>query len=310
MTKIRQSFKYFFIIFTILLFSCSPDDKGKSFPEYAETMNSGKLFVCIDSSISELISQPLDWYKTAYPKVELTYEVVSSRKSMQLLLSGDARAVVVARDYIKDEDSLMQAYNVKKHERFIMATDAIVFFTVKDFPLDTLNDLEIKSVLTEGTDLRSYYPKLEFEPELVISNLNSSEYANLRFEIAADKLSKELNLQATSVAVVDYVRKNPKSIGITLLSRVYQDSELKLLKIGFYDSTNKYIRPKPVHQSYIVQGLYPYSVKLYVYLLSERRDLPFWFGKYLSIEEKVQRYFLKSGIVPEFAKIVIIPEEG
>jgi hypothetical protein len=228
---------------------------------------------------------------------------------MAHLLSGDARVIVLPRDYLRDEDSLMKAYKVKKHEKMPIAYDGLVFFTQKDFPLDTLNHTEILSILKDGKAFKSYYPLLKLEPDLVINDINSSEYSNLRkLVLKGDSLKKKLKMMKSADSVIDYVY-GAYSIGIGYLSRVAKDTNLKLIKIGFTDSTGRRIRPKPVHQAYIVQDLYPYKVTIWAYLLEERRNLPFWFGKFLSIEEKVQRYFLDAGIVPAYARIKLIPED-
>jgi hypothetical protein len=52
-----------------------------------------------------------------------------------------------------------------------------------------------------------------------------------------------------------------------------------------------------------LRGYYPYKVPIYVYLLENRQNLPFWFSSFLAKETKVQKYFLDKGIVPTFAAI-------
>jgi ABC-type phosphate transport system substrate-binding protein len=312
MNKLLISALDLFLVSCLLLLinSCNQGNTdGKKPAEEVETMNSGKLTAYCDASLENIMSEPVEWYKKDYPKVKLTFQYANARNVMAHLLSGDARIIVLPRDYLRDEDSLMKVYKVKRHEKMPIAFDGLVFFTNRDFPLDTLNHSEILSVLRDGKALSSYYPKLKIEPELVINDINSSEYANLRkLVLKGDSLKKKLNFMKSADSVLDNVSRT-YSIGIAYLSQVAKDTTLKLLKIGFIDSAGRRIRPKPVHQAYIVQDLYPYKVTIWAYLLEERRNLPFWFGKFLSIEEKVQRYFLDAGIVPAFARIKLIPED-
>jgi len=300
----------FLIVCFPFLQSCNQGEpKDAKQAAEVETMNSGKLTAYCDSSLENIMAEPVGWYKKDYPKVTLTMQYANARNVMAHLLSGDARIIVLPRDYLRDEDSLMKAYKVKNHDKMPIAYDGLVFFAKKDFPLDTLNHTEILGILRDGKPVTAYYPNIKTEPDLVINDVNSSEYANLRkLVLKGDSLKKKFKFMKSADMVVDYV-SGAYSMGIGYLSRVAKDTSLKLIKIGFTDSAGRRIRPKPVHQAYIVQDLYPYKVTIWAYLLEERRNLPFWFGKFLSIEEKVQRYFLDAGIVPAYARIKLIPED-
>ncbi len=301
------------ILSIILLHSCNSDKQKEEHKveDYPETMNSGNLTAYCDLSIASLLDSAFIMYKVDYPRVNLNIETGNARQVMAKLLAGEARVILIARDYLRDEDSLMKVYNVEPHPRMEMAYDALVFFTNKDFPLDTLNAEQIAEFLQSDKDvLRKYYKQLKSEPELVCPNINSSEYANLHSLAARTQpILRKIKFVENFEAVKEYIATNNNRIGVCFLSQIVTDTSFKLIRIGFVNDKGRSIRPRQVHQAFIVQDLYPYKITLWAYVLQDARNLPYWFAKYLSVEEKVQRYFLNRGIVPAYARIKLIKED-
>lgn len=296
------------LIFTLLI-SCGDNKYKAKDPDEVETMNSGKLKVIIDESIKNVLDTGIVMYQNDYEKVLITKEFKNARKSMGELLGGLSRVVVIARDYLEDEDSLMVVHKVDKHYRMKIATDALVLFTKVDYPIDTLNHSEIKNIFQNGEKLSNIF-KVDGEPKYYINEVNSSEYAHFKKSILENNpLKKNVMFIEGIDEIKNQVYEN-NGVGFGLLSQLVGDDRFKLIQIGFNDSTGKYIRPVPVHQAYLVQGRYPYPVDYWVYLLEDRRNLPFWFASYLAKETKYQQLILDKGIVPEFARIQLVPEEN
>lgn len=296
------------LIFTLLI-SCGDNKYKAKDPDEVETMNSGKLKVIIDESIKNVLDTGIVMYQNDYEKVLITKEFKNARKSMGELLGGLSRVVVIARDYLEDEDSLMVVHKVDKHYRMKIATDALVLFTKVDYPIDTLNHSEIKNIFQYGEKLSNIF-KVDGEPKYYINEVNSSEYAHFKKSILENNpLKKNVMFIEGIDEIKNQVYEN-NGVGFGLLSQLVGDDRFKLIQIGFNDSTGKYIRPVPVHQAYLVQGRYPYPVDYWVYLLEDRRNLPFWFASYLAKETKYQQLILDKGIVPEFARIQLVPEEN
>ena len=308
----KETLKYSVLIFLLFfIVSCGEEEQksGGDTNEVTETMDSGELNVYCDESIYEVLDSAFNMYDEFYPKVKFSSEVVHSRKAMSLLLSGNARAVVIARDYLKDEDSLMEAYGVEEHLRMKIAEDALVFYTHPDFPVDTINASEIKEVLLNQKKMTDIYPQLKREPQFVINDPNSSEYSNLRQIVLDNKFIKHSHKMMNGHdSVMNYVKNTDNSIGIGYLSHVVKNPDYKKLRVGFTDSTGNHEMPQAVHQAYIVMRRYPFIVDYYVYLFQKRRDLPYWFATYMAKEARVQKYFKKYGIVPAFAKFKLIKQ--
>lgn len=298
------------LAFAVLFTSCDNKYEAKD-PDDLETINSGKLTVYCDELIKPILDSAFNLYTKEYQKVELTTVYANSRNVMSQLLSKEARVIVNARDYLTDEDSLMKVYNIENHKRFIIAYDALVYFTNKNFPVDTLNANQIANSILLGKELNSTTAGLNFEPSYATIDQYSSVYANFNSMIVKDNpLKRKVELFDNIDALKKHVAANNSIIGICFLSQIINEENFKMIRLGFdSDSLNQYITPKPVHQGYIVQDLYPYKVPYYTYLLEDRQNLPFWFGTFLAKQESVQRLFLDKGIVPAFARIKLKYEE-
>jgi ABC-type phosphate transport system substrate-binding protein len=302
--------KIIFFLIALMFVACEDKYTQKS-PESEETMNSGKITVYCDEAIKTVLEPAFPMYLKDYKNVKLNVIYDNSRNVMSQLLGNKARIVLNARDYLEDEDSLMKAYKVKPYERFELAYDGLVFFANKEFPVDTLNADQLEAALTGDKLLSQSTAGLNFEPTYATVNQNSSIFANLNSLIIKNKtLRKKVKLLNNIEEVKKQVSANNSIIGVGYLSQLVNDTNFKMIRFGFDSKLLKeYITPKPVHQGYIVQDLYPYKVTYYAYLQENRRNLPFWFATYLAKQEKVQRLFLDKGIVPAFARIKLKYEE-
>jgi len=280
----------------IVFSSCDSKYEAKD-PYDTETMNSGRIDIYCEDDLYDLFDTTFSIYEKDYQKVLLTRKKVTSRNAMASLLAGDARLIISSRNYLSDEDSLMKVYKVAEHSFMDIAEDALVFYVKKDFPKDTLNTLDLKQYLIGSKS--TLYDDIKISPTFILPNQNSSVYANFYKKVMDTALPLP-----TRIKIIDNVleKLDANSIGVGYLSSVLKDTTLKCLQLSYIDSAGIFIRPKPVHQSYIVLGKYPYPVKIRVLLLKENRDLAFWFASYIAKETRVQKYLKDNGIVPAFAK--------
>ncbi|MCX6155407.1 MAG: substrate-binding domain-containing protein [Candidatus Kapabacteria bacterium] len=298
-------------LFTLNFTACEEQNPKKN-GEIVETMNSGKLDVLCDDAVYSLMQKPISWYLETYNQVTLTVKPASCNEIMKNLLANQVRVCIISRDYSPREDSLMKVYKVEKHVRMPIADDAIVFYVKTGNMLDSLTDKQLFDVFTRNeARLSKMNPSLAGkEPIFAISgSVNSSLFYNFKNLVAkGSKIVCPMKMLSTPDSVVDFVLNTPNAIGIGYLSHVANNGKVRLIPIGFHDSSGKYFDAKPVHQSYLVQGLMPYKVTHYVYVLEDRKNLPFWFATYLGKERRVMEYLRDSGIVPSFAKFQLIPE--
>jgi phosphate transport system substrate-binding protein len=299
----------YLLIALIIVVSCNADRDDFQGEKY-ESINHGKLNIHVEESLYKLMDSAFQYYQEAYPNIELNVEVVHARKAMALLLSGETEGVISARTFLSDEDSLMNAYDVKRPE-MIIASDALVFYANNNFPLDTINDVQLVEILSGEKKFTDYFSVFESEPEIVSNSTNSSEFSNVQLLVLKNKiLKKYFKTFNSSDSVINYVAENNNKIGIGYLSQIYGNNKVKALKVGFINKNGNRVYPQIVHQGFIIQEKYPYINKIRVYTTEERMNKPFWFASFISKEAVVQRYLKDRGIVPEFAKFKLIREKS
>jgi ABC-type phosphate transport system substrate-binding protein len=285
---------------TILFQSCSKD-------KVKENLNVGKLEVYCDANLFPLLKEPMELYAKTYPDVKFTYKLVSAREAMRLLLSGNAKAVIIGRDYLKDEDSLMKAFKVNRLQ-IKFGKDGLVFFTKAGFPIDSMNVKQIYSWLTDKNySLKTQFPNLNFEPELVTTDVNSSVYANFK-SLAAEngKIVRKIKIFDDMEQVKNYVKSNPQAIGVGFLSHVYENADFASIRLGYNHKDGKREVPQIVHPSWVVMDRYPYIADYYIYVTSDLNDLPNYFATFIQKNADVQKYIFSKGVVPEHAKINLL----
>jgi DNA-binding transcriptional LysR family regulator len=278
-----------------------------------ETDTTGKAELLCDASLFSFLTPTFAMFDSAYPQASVRVKPASAREAMSQLFSGKTRGIIIAREYLPDEDSLMNVFKVPRHLSITIAQDALVFYTRPEFPLDTIAIEQLQQVFSEpAARLTAMFPTLKIEPTIICADANSSEYGNVMRLLAKNKPPFHLSTRTTSDSVLLAVEKHDNAIGVGYLSQLAGKANIKsikLLKIGFTDSTGVRIRPTTVHQAYVVMGKYPFPVPLRVLLLEDRRNLPWGFGTFLRHDKSPKEYFLKSGIVPENARFNLVQEE-
>lgn len=295
----------------MLFVAASCEQKKQENGEPVETATTGKATILCDESIAERMKPAFALFDSSYFDAKVEVVAVPAREAMSQLFATKARGVILSRSYLADEDSLLKANKLPPHATTIIATDALVFFVQRNFPLDTISLDQLKKLFTDkSASLRGMFPQLKEEPTFISPDANSSEYGNILLA-----LTKNTSPQRTMTLVknADSARKivaaNPNAIGVGYLWQYAGDKQFKMLKIGFQDTSGAYIRPKPVHQAYVVMGKYPLAITIRGVLLEDRRNLPWGFMTFLRNDVRAKQYFLKSGIVPEGAKFDIVPTE-
>lgn len=301
----------FFLLFcSTILISCAGGSDKPVVDE--ETATSGTLELLCDDAVYDILQPAFRQFDSAYPDAHITIVRVSAREAMARLLADSTRGIMIARNYLHDEDSLMKAHGVTRPTPLAFAVDALVFFVKKDFPLDTISSEQLSAVLGGDKSLKDFFPHLKVEPTFVVPNVNSSVYGNVLNLVTANKTPQHaLQFVETHADVRRAVLEGgAHAIGIGYLSAIAADTaHVRALRIGFADSTGKYIAPKLVHQAYVYLQQYPYPVAIQGIMAEDRRSLPWGVFSFLSRNAEVQKYFRDIGIVPAFAKIRLVESE-
>lgn len=295
--------------------ACTPSAEQRSgSPEDYETAIRGTTEIHVDAEILDLLAPAKELYDEAHPDANVTLVARPALEIADDMLEHRIRGAVLARDWLPSEDSTVQ--QDRGDEGFpttMIAKDALVFYTSPSFPIDTLNADDIQTWMNGGTVDSDVYPQLRGAPVFVVPGAASSVYGNV-----INQITNGVEPYAGSVAALadrDSVRSaviaDDRLIGIGYLSQFVRDSSVKMLRLGYTDSTGTYVRPKPVHASYLIMGKYPYPVPVSVILKdrASQHSLPSGFALFMARDGSAQRTFFDLGIEPGYARIELtLPE--
>jgi len=295
------------IVLSILLISCESNDKQSD--STIESPLRGSDTVYCDESIFTCINNAMPIYQKAFPDAHITLFSKNARSSMAELFSEKTKSIIVARNYLSDEDSLLKQSGYS-FQKIHIANDGLVFFVSKEFPIDTLNINQLTEYISGKNRLSFYFPKLHSEPLLLIPGAQSSEYANsISFFPQLSKTAKDIAKFNNSKDSIVFEVLKGKSIGLGYLSYIQKNPLLKSLRIGYIDSLGNRIPPQIVHQGFIIQKKYPFGIPIIAYLREKRQNLPWGFATFIEKDPNIQKVLLDCGLIPVFAKYNLIQED-
>lgn len=296
--------------FVFFLISCGDDDK-KQKRRQSSIFPSSSFTLVMDESVSELMERPVQRYKKKFrDSIYVKDTNLTARRAMAKLFANDTKVAVIARDYLPDEKILLKRNGVKPFRRIKIATDALVFLVHETFPVQFTTVEHLREILTEGKYFNDFYEGSAPKYDFYIKERNSSEFSNLELQVLNLKeLKRNVNIMNSYEEIIRKVSMDPKAIGIGYLSQFHNlDStvKVKMLPIQHVDDAGN-VTTAPVHQAYLVMGKYPFPVDIWVYLLDNSNNLPFWFASYITKERPIVKYYKEMGIVPDHAKFNLQP---
>jgi ABC-type phosphate transport system substrate-binding protein len=284
--------------------SCTEDRQQQTY----ESPVAGKDTIYVEDVLYPYFLEAKPKYDSVFENAEITLIPVNARRGMSLLFSDTASCVILARDYLRDEDSIVKSMSLP-FQKIEIAKDGLVFFVSKDIPIDTMNLSQLEGMLS-GTSINAIQKKVVLDEALCITSMQSSEYAGLLkcFSKGNSALSVTFKQYENRDSLKAQVRSS-KSIGIGLMSDILKDSTLKAIRIGYTDSTGKRVAPQIVHPGFIVQKMYPLVLPIFAYVKNEKKDLAWGFATFMEKDPSIQKVLLNKGIIPTHAKYNLIQEE-
>ncbi len=295
----------FFVCTMNLFLSSCEEPKTK---QIIESPVAGKDTIYVEDVLFSYFMEAKPKYDSVFQDAEITLLPVNARRGMSLLFSDTASCVILARDYLRDEDSIVKSMSLP-FQKIEIAKDGLVFFVSKDISLDTLNLSQLESIMA-GTPINTIQKNTVLEESLCIPSMQSSEYAGLLkyFYKGSNAISAKLKQFENRDSLKRHVR-NGNAMGIGLMSDILKDSTLKAIRIGFTDSTGRRVAPQVVHPGFIVQNMYPLVLPIFAYTKSDKQNLAWGFATFMEKDPNIQKVLLNKGIVPSHAIYNLIQED-
>jgi phosphate transport system substrate-binding protein len=257
-----------------------------------ETIIEGKTTVLVDETLLPIVEAQTEIFESKYP-AKLTILPKSEAEVITNLYQKNTRIAFLARKLTETE---MKGFAQKKIFPKItpIAKDAIAFISQKTTQ-DTLVQLDEVLNMLKGIPSKNY-------DGLVFDNPNSST-ARYLMELAHVNQLPEKGVYsfATNEAVVKYVAKNNRMLGVIGINYIFEPSnelrdfvqQIAVLSVGKSDGLPYY---SPT-QNNIAEGKYPLMRTLYVVNCQGYSGLGMGFASFVA-GEIGQRIVLKSGLVP------------
>jgi phosphate transport system substrate-binding protein len=272
---------------TLLYTSCNFGTNSKE-----ETIIEGKTTVLVDETLLPIVEAQTQIFEDKYP-AKITIQTLSEGEVIRALYQKNTRVAVLARPLSKTE---MASFAQKKIFPKItpIAKDAIALIVQKTAQ-DTVVQLDEVLNMLKGIPSKKY-------DGLVFDNPNSST-ARYLMELAHVNQLPEKGVYsfATNEAVVKYVAKNKRMLGVIGINYIFEPSkelrefvqQIAVLSVSKSDGL-PYYNPT---QNNIAEGTYPLMRTLYVVNCQGYSGLGMGFASFVA-GEIGQRIVLKSGLVP------------
>ena len=292
-----------FFCFLFQLISCQTYDEKEG--KLNDTPGRGKIYVSADESFKPIIDEQVKVFESNHPGTEIAVSYKAEAECLKDLMVDSVRMVILTRGFSEAEENFIVDSMKTSPRQMVVARDAVAVI-VSPLAEDSLLTMgEIKEILTG-----------KFKKNLIPVFDGVKATSTVRFIVDSilknDSLTPNAMAARTSEGVIDYVAKNPQSIGFIGVSWIgnredsAQMSFLKKVKMVHLESTDmpgKYVLPYQVN---IYFKRYP-MVRDLVYILKERhRGLGTGFADFMGAVQG-QLIFKRAYLMPAQNNFIVRP---
>jgi len=297
---------FLFLAFSCLLIGWGCKNSGSK-DKFTDTPTTGETTIAVDETFQPLVEAELQVFHAIYKYAKIHASCVPEVDALNLLIRDSVRLAIVSRPLSTKE---MDYFHSKKFfpREVRLALDGIAVIVNPTNP-DTLFPVETirKILLGEITSWKEINKNSKLgKIKVVFDNPKSS---TVRFMVDSvtrtGKLGDQLSAMQYNLDVVDFVAKNPETIGLIGVNWVSDKDDPKCLT---FLSTIKVagISRETVStpgnsfqpfQAYLATGQYPFARYIYAILTEPRAGLGAGFTSFVA-SDKGQRIIQKTGVLP------------
>jgi phosphate transport system substrate-binding protein len=271
---------FFFFSLLFLLNSCGNNVEDQQ----TDTLTSGTIYISADESFKPVIDSEIKVFEALNPKAKIIPFYKPEAECIKDFMVDSIRMVIITRNFSpQEENRIVDSFKLAPKSLRI-AKDAVAVIVNPSSPDSLFTMDEIREILT-GTFKKNLIP--------IFDGIHAT--STVRFAIDSvlygGKLTPKTMAAQSSEGVIDYVSKNPNTIGFIGVSWIgnHEDSTqlsfLKKVKMASIESTDipgHYIIP---WQANIYTGRYPMIRDLYEILKEKHTGLGKGFANFLSGEK-------------------------
>ncbi len=282
MTRLFYTCKTFFYFFSLLflLNSCGNSAEEQS----KDTLDSGTIYISADESFKPVIDSEIKVFEALNPKATIISFYKPETECISDFAVDSIRMVIITRNFTGQEENFIVDSFRLAPKSLLIAKDAVAVIVNPSSPDSLFTMNEIRQILT-GTFKKNLIPIFD----------GTHATSTVRFAIDSilhgGKLTPQTMAAKSSEGVIDYVSKNPNTVGFIGVSWIgnHEDSTqmsfLKKVRMAALESTDvpgNYVLP---WQANIYTGRYPMTRDLYCILKEKYTGLGRGFTNFLSGEQ-------------------------
>ena len=282
--KNKKYAKIFILFFCISLGLSSCQTYQEKEKEMKDTAERGKIYVSADESFKPIVDALVEVYESNHPGTKIIVGYKPEAECLKDMMVDSIRLIIATRGFSESEKNFIIDSFKLSPKMMVVARDAVAVITHPQAEDSLFTMAELKEILTG-----------KFKKDLIPVFDGVQATSTVRYIVDSVLKNEPLTSKAvaarTSEEVIDYVSKNPETIGFIGVSWIgnredeQQISFLKKVKMVRLESTDmpgKYVLPVQIN---IYQGRYP-MVRDLVYILKESyRGLGKGFADFMSGEQ-------------------------
>ncbi len=293
------------ILLVLFVFSCTPPHVNP-LAYQKDTHGRGKAIILIEESFKRLFDTSIDTFEGQFPKADIQPVYMAEDEIIKSFYNDKAKTIVISRDLNTNEIKFLKSKHVEVRSDKI-AMDAITFI-VHPLNKDTLLTVqEVKDILKgKLNNWKTSGQKIN----VVFDKPNSANYNYLKDVCNMDSTNKQIFAVNSNEEVINYVKKNPNSLGVIGLNWISDDDDfdvqdfLKGIKVVAVAKNAKsdYFQP---YAGFIYTKEYPFVRDIWMINKGRRSGLNTGFVIYMK-GETGQTIIQKASLVPANSPVRLI----
>ena len=276
----------------------------------SETHSRGKAVVYIEEAFKPLFTTGISTFEGQYPKAKIIPKYLTENEIVQAMYDRKAKTIVISRDLDEKEKNYLRSIKIELRSEKI-AVDAIALI-VHPSNKDTLITVdELKALLT-GKNTR--WNATGNEIKVVYDKPNSANFNYLTKLCGNQANNKAIFAAKSNEEVINFVKKNPNSMGIIGLNWISDDDDfdtqdfLKGIKVmGVAKKKNTtYFQP---YNGFMYTQEYPLTRDIWMINKGRRSGLHSGFVLFMK-NEIGQTIIQQAGLVPANSPVRLIQFTG
>jgi phosphate transport system substrate-binding protein len=262
--------------------------------EKKETSTKGELTIYVDESVYPLVKIQADTFSELYKEAKLKLIPVNAREGIVKIVNNESEIFISSRE-LNTEEKTTGRKNKLDIKTLKFCYDGIAVITSYETFLDKIKFDEIKNLL------RGKYE----QTVAVMPGRNSGIFEYLQNEVMQSENIANVDIALHEEDVVNIVKQSKNKIGFVGYNTLNDSSGVKILNIGLREQLgikDVYLEP---HPGYFVQGLYPLSRLVLVYVNEINLGLASGFATFLTGNEG-QKIVLENKLGPATVPVRII----